>query len=136
MAMALQMRNAAMAEINVTPLVDVMLVLLIIFMISAPLMSHKIRIDLPEAALDQAPPSGAAIVTVAVRETGEIYWNDALLSPAQFEQNLAVTAQIRPQPQLDIRADKRTRYGVIDDVVQRVRVAGIREVGFVSTREH
>ena len=135
MAFSSNSGGGPMADINVTPLVDVMLVLLIIFMITAPLMSHKVKVELPQATLEEKPVITTPPITVAVRATGEIYWNDELMSPAKFEQNLAVTAQATPQPQVDIRADKNTKYGRIDEVVQRVRLAGIRKVGFVSTPE-
>ena len=98
-----------MAEINVTPLVDVMLVLLIIFMITAPLMSHKIRIDLPQAnpnVQEQNPPEP---IDLAVKETGEIFWNDELVTEAMLQAQLRVAAQKNPQPELQIRADKDTQ---------------------------
>ena len=82
-----------MAEINVTPLVDVMLVLLIIFMITAPLMSHKIRIDLPQAnpnVQEQNPPEP---IDLAVKESGEIFWNDELVTEAMLQAQLRVAAQ-------------------------------------------
>src|SRR5687767_15952403 len=79
-----------MAEINVTPLVDVMLVLLIIFMITAPLMSHKVKIELPIATLDpRPPPPDRPPVTLAIKANGEIYWNDVRMSLSCFEYNLA-----------------------------------------------
>ena len=98
-----------MAEINVTPLVDVMLVLLIIFMITAPLMSHKIRIDLPQAnpnVQEQNPPEP---IDLAVKESGEIFWNDELVTEAMLQAQLRVSAQKNPQPELQIRADKDTQ---------------------------
>ncbi len=98
-----------MAEINVTPLVDVMLVLLIIFMITAPLMSHKIRIDLPQAnpnVQEQNPPEP---IDLAVKESGEIFWNDELVTEAMLQAQLRVAAQKNPQPELQIRADKETQ---------------------------
>src|SRR4030095_12242085 len=96
-----------MAEINVTPLVDVMLVLLIIFMITAPLMSHKIKVELPKANLDQRPDKvpPAPPVTVTVKEDGSLYWNDSPVTHDQLESQLSVAAQATPQPEVNIRGD-------------------------------
>jgi biopolymer transport protein ExbD len=135
MAFSSNSGGGPMADINVTPLVDVMLVLLIIFMITAPLMSHKVKIELPVATLEVKPELKQPPMTLAVKANGELYWNDERMTPATFEQKLAVTAQMSPQPQVNVRADKNTKYGIINDAVQTVRRAGIRKVGFVSTPE-
>jgi biopolymer transport protein ExbD len=122
-----------MAEINVTPLVDVMLVLLIIFMITAPLMSHKIRIDLPQAnpnVQEQNPPEP---IDLAVKETGEIFWNDELVTEAMLQAQLRVAAQKNPQPELQIRADKDTKYQLIATVMANAKSAGMVKIGFITT---
>ena len=124
-----------MADINVTPLVDVMLVLLIIFMITAPLMSHKVKVDLPQATLEQKPKIDQPPITLAVTANGQVYWNDEAVTRDALDARLAVLAQRTPQPQVDVRADNITKYGVIAEVVKQVRMAGIRKVGFVSTPE-
>jgi biopolymer transport protein ExbD len=124
-----------MADINVTPLVDVMLVLLIIFMITAPLMSHKVKVDLPQASLEQKPEIDQPPITLAIEASGQVYWNDEKISTDMLEARLAVLAQRSPQPQVDVRADNVTRYAIIQDVVKKVRLAGIRKVGFVSSPE-
>ena len=124
-----------MADINVTPLVDVMLVLLIIFMITAPLMSHKVKVDLPQATLEQKPEIDQPPITLAIEASGQVYWNDEKISTEMLEARLAVLAQRSPQPQVDVRADNVTRYAIIQDVVKKVRLAGIRKVGFVSSPE-
>jgi biopolymer transport protein ExbD len=122
-----------MAEINVTPLVDVMLVLLIIFMITAPLMAHKVKIELPEATLDTRPEPEGRPITLALNADGEIYWNDERVPMAVLESQLAVEAQKKPQPRIDIRADKTTKYRLINDVVKTAKNVGIAKVGFVAT---
>ncbi|OHE80011.1 MAG: biopolymer transporter ExbD [Lysobacterales bacterium GWF1_69_6] len=124
-----------MADINVTPLVDVMLVLLIIFMITAPLMSHKVKVELPQATLEEKPEITQPPITLAVTANGQVYWNDEAVTRDMLDARLAVLAQQTPQPQVDIRSDNITKYGVIHEVVQEVRRAGIRKVGFVSTPE-
>jgi biopolymer transport protein ExbD len=128
-------RGGPMADINVTPLVDVMLVLLIIFMITAPLMSHKVKVELPQATLETRPELDQPPITLAVQSNGKVYWDDEEVTADLLEARLAVLAQRTPQPQVDIRADNVTRYGLIQDVVRKVRLAGIRKVGFVSTPE-
>ena len=122
-----------MASINVTPLVDVMLVLLIIFMITTPLMRHKIEVKLPNAVLTKKPePHKLPPITVTVQADGSLYWNDVLVDQAKLEQNLGTTAQLQPQPELDVRGDKATRYGTIWSVVRTAKNAGMVKVGFIS----
>jgi biopolymer transport protein ExbD len=125
-----------MADINVTPLVDVMLVLLIIFMITAPLMTHKVVVKLPEATLGEKPVVKTPPVTLAIKNNGDRFWNDAPVTASQLEQNVAVIVQKDPQPQVNVRADKDTKYGIINDTVQQLRRNGVRKVGFVSGPEH
>ena len=127
-----------MSEINVTPLVDVMLVLLIIFMITAPLMSHKTKVELPEANYDtrdeaKAPPTPP--ITIAVTEEGRYFFNDEPVTRELLESRLSVEAQKVPQPSVNIRGDKTVRYRFINDVVNIAQAQGMRQVGFVATRE-
>ena len=127
-----------MAEINVTPLVDVMLVLLIIFMITAPLMSHKVKVELPQATLDDRDPNKPIIVqpiTIAVTEEGKLFWNDQPITHDQVESKLSVEAQKTPQPPLNVRGDKTTKYRVIAEVVRIAQAQGMRKVGFVAEKE-
>jgi biopolymer transport protein ExbD len=125
-----------MADINVTPLVDVMLVLLIIFMITAPLMTHKVAVKLPDATLNPRPdPLKTPPVTLAIKTNGERFWNDEPVTAAALEQNVAVIVQRVPQPQVNVRADKDTKYGLINDTVLLLRRNGVRKVGFVSGPE-
>ena len=123
-----------MATINVTPLVDVMLVLLIIFMITAPLMTHRIKVVLPKANLDKKPDTQKLPpVTLTIREDGSVYWNDEPVSNAQLDSKLATTAQMVPQPELDVRADKATRFGIVWQAIGMAKTNGMVKVGFVST---
>ena len=122
-----------MAEINVTPLVDVMLVLLIIFMITAPLMSHKIRIDLPQAnpnVVDQPQPEP---IDLAVKENGDLFYNDEPVTEAILQAQLLVAAQKNPQPELQIRADKTTQYQKVAAVMAAAKRAGMVKIGFITT---
>ena len=124
-----------MAQINVTPLVDVMLVLLIIFMITAPLMTHKVVVKLPEATLAEKPIIKTPPVTLAIKADGSRFWNDEPVTPARLDQYTSIIVQKDPQPQVNVRADANTKYGIINDAVQQLRKAGVRKVGFVSGPE-
>ena len=122
-----------MASINVTPLVDVMLVLLIIFMITTPLMKNKIAVKLPNAVLSKKPePPTHPPVVLSVKADGSVYWNDELVDQGLLDSRLATTAQLVPQPELDVRADKTTRYGTIWNVVRTAKDNGMQKVGFIS----
>jgi len=124
-----------MADINVTPLVDVMLVLLIIFMITAPLMTHKVVVKLPQATLSTKPVLKTPPVTLAIKSTGERFWNDEPVDAGKLDVKMAVLITKDPQPQVNIRADADTKYAIINDAVQTLRKAGVRKVGFVSGPE-
>ena len=125
-----------MAEINVTPLVDVMLVLLIIFMITTPLMNHRVKVQLPEAVLDKKPDEkGIKVppITIAVTEAGELFWDDEPITRQVIESRLSVEAQKTPQPTVNIRGDRTTKYRMVNDVVKIAQAQGMRKVGFVTT---
>ena len=125
--------GGAMADINVTPLVDVMLVLLIIFMITTPLMQHKVQVKLPEANLDKKDTNMAVPpITIAVTDNRGIFLNDAPTTRDQLETFLATEAQKTPQPQINVRGDKTTKYRAIQEVVQLAQTQGMRKVGFVA----
>ena len=127
-----------MATINVVPLVDVMLVLLIIFMVTTPLMQQLVEVDLPEATIlepeDEAPP--VPPVTIAVTQEGSLYWNDEPVSRELLESRLSVEAQKVPQPGINVRGDKTTKYSVVNDVVLIAQRQGMRKVGFISLQEN
>lgn len=126
-----------MAEINVTPLVDVMLVLLIIFMITAPLMSHKVKVDLPEANLDNRDTTAPPVppINIAVEDNGNLYWNDEPVTKDLLESRLSIEAQKVPQPAINVRGDKTTKYRIVSEVVQIAQAQGMRKVGFMALKE-
>ena len=126
-----------MADINVTPLVDVMLVLLIIFIITAPLMQHKVKIELPETdvvAKDEDEPRVMPI-TISVKEDGSLFWNDEEISREILESRLSSSAQQVPQPKLNLRGDKTTKMRTINDITQIAQRNGMLDIGFVATKE-
>jgi biopolymer transport protein ExbD len=110
-----------------------MLVLLIIFMITAPLMSHKVKVDLPRADPNTKPvPIEVPPIDLAVEADGTLYWNDSLISDAILSAKLRAEASNAPQPELDIRADKTTPYSIIWKVMQEAKDAGMVHVGFIT----
>ena len=133
MSMSTGGSGGPMAEINVTPMVDVMLVLLIIFMITAPLAAHKIKIELPIATLDKPPDEAAnQPITLSVKDTGDLYWNDEPITEATLQAQLRVAAQRTPQPELQIRADKDTQYQVVSALMGDAKAAGMVKLGFIT----
>ena len=124
--------SGPMADINVTPLVDVMLVLLIIFMITVPMLSHKIKIDLPQPTLNPPPDNPPEPITLGVRLTGQLYWNDEPITEAAMQAQLRVAAQRAPQPELQIRADRDTEYQIVASVMTDAKNAGMVKVGFIT----
>lgn len=129
--------DGAMADINVTPLVDVMLVLLIIFMVTTPLMNHKTQVELPRADLARKdkPGPGPSPITVSVTEQGDIFWNDEPISRDLLESRLSATAQLQPQPKLNLRGDRTTKLGVINDVTRIAQAQGMLDIGYVAIAE-
>ena len=137
MAFSSDNSGGPMADINVTPLVDVMLVLLIIFIITAPLMQHKVKIDLPQTdivAKDDDVPKVMPI-TISVKEDGSLFWNDEEISREILESRLSSSAQQVPQPKLNLRGDKTTKMRTINDITQIAQRNGMLDIGFVATKE-
>lgn len=126
--------NAPMSEINTTPLVDVMLVLLIIFMITAPLLTHAVKVDLPRAT-SQPTDERPQTISLALRADGQLFWNDQPLPQTELARRLGEAAARQPQPELHLRADKDTRYQKIAEVMSAARLAGIQKMGFVTLPE-
>ncbi|HET6397902.1 MAG TPA: biopolymer transporter ExbD [Pseudoxanthomonas sp.] len=129
--------SGPMNDINVTPLVDVMLVLLIIFIITAPLMAHKVKIELPEANLVQKEEENDRImpITVSVKEDGSLFWNDEPINKEILESRLSSVAQQTPQPPLNLRGDRTTKMRTINEITQIAQRNGMLDIGFVATKE-
>jgi biopolymer transport protein ExbD len=121
----------AMADINVTPMVDVMLVLLVIFILSAPMFTHAIKLDLPRAQAASTQHQ-AATVTLAIDAKGKVFWNSVPVDPAGLESRLTEAARQAPQPELQLRADKNTRYEVVAQVMAAAQSHGLTKLGFVT----
>ncbi len=123
--------QAPMADINVTPMVDVMLVLLVIFIITAPLFTHAIKLDLPSAQSAPAPEKPETI-SISINGEGKIFWGNDAIEQADMSLKLAAAAQKKPQPELQLRADKATRYEVIAQVMAAAQTNGLSKIGFVT----
>lgn len=119
------------AEINVVPLVDVMLVLLVIFIISTPLLTHSVKIDLPKAASNPNLTQPEHI-ELAVREDGVLFWDGSEVALDELPTRFAAAAARTPQPELHIRADRLARYEKVAQVMSAAAGAGISRIGFVT----
>jgi biopolymer transport protein ExbD len=120
-----------MAEINTTPLVDVMLVLLIIFMITAPLLAHKIKIDLPQAStvlLEEKPDT----IVIALMADGKMFLNDAPVDRKAMVERLSVEAQRKPQPELHLHVDRTLQFQALATVMADAQNAGMVKVGIAT----
>jgi biopolymer transport protein ExbD len=126
-----QAPSQPMAEINVTPLVDVMLVLLVIFIITAPLLAYAIRLDLPDV---KAPPvaSRSETIKLSIDADGRVFWNSDQVDAKDLSARLAVAAARSPQPDLHLRADKATRFERVAEVMAAAQDAGLTKIGFVT----
>ena len=120
-----------MSEINMTPLIDVMLVLLVIFMITAPLMTSSLKLDLPRT--DAAAPSEAPqFISVALDPQGRYYFGDEPLDAAVFTTRVAEAARKNPQMEVQLRADQSVPYGRVAELIGIVQKAGLTRIGFVA----
>ena len=120
-----------MSDINMTPLIDVMLVLLVIFIITAPLMSSSLRLDLPKTTGAQAS-SAVQFVTVAVDAKGALFWGDEPQTEVQLSARVRTSAQNNPATEVQLRADKQVPYGRIAELIGLVQAAGLSRIGFVT----
>lgn len=120
-----------MAEINTTPLVDVMLVLLVIFIITAPLFTHAVKLDLPNAPAQTANEKPDT-VSVSINANGEYFWNDKAIEFSALQTRLISASKQNPQPEIHLRADKATRYEKVADVMAAAQNAGLSKIGFVT----
>jgi biopolymer transport protein ExbD len=123
--------DEVMNEINMTPLVDVMLVLLIIFIITVPVMKHSVNIDLPRAS-SQPQESRPEPIRLSVDAAGQYYWNEAPLAAADLAPQLQAAAARQPQPELHIRGDKAVRYEHVAQAMAAAQQAGLRKIGFIT----
>jgi biopolymer transport protein ExbD len=132
MAIGTQDNNDQMlSEINMIPFIDVMLVLLIIFIITVPVINHAVRVDLPQAS-NQELVDKLQNVRLTVSADGAYFWNDEAVADAVFEQRLQAVATQQPQPELHIRGDRAVRYERVAQVLATAQRAGMQKIGFVT----
>lgn len=119
------------SQINITPLVDVMLVLLIIFMVTAPILQQGVSVDLPEVTT--APLAGSEEqLVVSVTRDGKVQLNDTPLRVEELGRQLSAIVGVKPDRQVYLRADKKVPYGKVVEVMAAVRTAGVRKLGMVT----
>lgn len=123
-----------MSEINVTPLVDVMLVLLVIFIITAPLMASRLALNLPEVASQAvaSEPANALTVSIGLDAAGHAFWGDEAVDSATLSQRLREAAQRDPATEVQLRADTAVPYGRVVQVIAQAQAAGLARIGFVA----
>ncbi|MGS5086652.1 ExbD/TolR family protein [Hydrogenophaga sp. A37] len=120
-----------LSEINMIPFIDVMLVLLIIFIITVPVIKHAVNIDLPRASNEKVLDKPQN-VRLSVDADGAYFWNEVRVEDADFEQRLASAAAQEPQPELHIRGDKAVRYERVALAMAAAQRAGVRKIGFIT----
>jgi biopolymer transport protein TolR len=120
-----------MSDINMTPLIDVMLVLLVIFMITAPLMTSSLKLDLPKTEGAQ-PNDAPQFISVALDPQGRLFFGEDVVDAAAFAGRVADAARKNPRTEVQLRADKGVAYGRVAEVIGVVQKAGLSRIGFVT----
>jgi biopolymer transport protein ExbD len=123
--------DGLMAEINMTPFVDVMLVLLIIFIVTLPVMQQSVKIELPKAS-SAASTTKPDSIQVSVDQHGKIFWNTSEVSLNEFSKKAKVAADLNPMPDVSLRADKRVAYEYVAQVLTASKRNGLTKIGFVT----
>jgi len=122
----------AMFEINMVPLIDVMLVLLVIFIITAPLLAHSIRIDMPRVSAEQIAAAPKTI-DLAIDAAGAIFWDEQPVAIEDLPRRFTLAAASQPQPEVHVRADLNTRYKALAQVLAAARRSGLSRMGFLTS---
>jgi biopolymer transport protein ExbD len=123
-----------MMDINMTPLIDVMLVLLIMFIITIPVMTHAVKLDMPRSS-GQPPVTQPVIIDLRVEFDGTVTWNGTPVDVESLEGYFRQEASLDPQPELHIRPDKRAKYDVVARVLASAQRNGMRKIGFVGNEQ-
>ena len=121
-----------MSEINVVPYIDVMLVLLVIFMITAPLLSQGVKVELPQAAARPVDTQDTETLVVTITSKGEYYLDDRKITPQALRQKVGAILRLRPQTPLLVRGDRRVPYGEVVKAMALLQAAGAPSVGLVT----
>jgi biopolymer transport protein ExbD len=126
--------SAPMAEINMVPLIDVMLVLLVIFIVTAPLLTQAVKLDLPKANA-QANEAPVEKIEFAIDAQGALFWNGETVSREEAAKRFAIESQKQPQPEVHLRADQNVAYRSVAQALADASKAGLSKVGFVTEPE-
>ena len=126
-----------MMDINTTPLIDVMLVLLIMFIITIPPQTHAVKLDLPQDQSNQPPPPVDPVKNkIVITQAGAVLWNGSPVNLTQLRQYLDVTQQMDPIPELHLQPEPEARYEVVDDVLAVTKQAKVSKMGFVGNEAY
>lgn len=126
-----------MMEMNTTPLIDVMLVLLIMFIITIPVQTHAVKIDLPQNAENVVPPEVDPVKNkLAIDAASTITWNGAPVDKATLRRYLAISRDMKPEPELQFQPDRQTRYLIVDEVLAIIKTSKITKLGFVGNENY
>ena len=125
-----------MLEMNTTPLIDVMLVLLIMFIITIPPQTHAVKVDLPQNSQNNPPPVKPDQNTVSIDPTGTIAWNGSPVDQVTLAQYLEATKNINPEPELHFQPDPNAKYERVDQVLAVVKRSGITKLGFIGNERY
>ena len=126
-----------MAEINTTPLIDVMLVRLIMFIITIPPQTHAVKLDLPQDQSNQPPPPVDPVKNkIVITQAGAVLWNGAPVNLTQLRQYLDVTQQMDPIPELHLQPEPEARYEMVDEVLAVTKQAKVSKMGFVGNEAY
>jgi biopolymer transport protein ExbD len=126
-----------MMDINMTPLIDVMLVLLIMFIITIPIQTHAVKLDLPVDSPNNTPPPIDPVKNkVVVTANGQILWNGAALNQDQLRQYLEASQQINPIPELHLQPEPEAKYELVDEVLAITKRAHVEKMGFVGNEAY
>jgi len=129
--------GSPMLDINTTPLIDVMLVLLIMFIITIPIQTHAVKLDLPSNQNQpQQTEVDPVINRVSVDFLNVVYWNDQEVSFATLRQYLDVAARMQPQPEIHLKPDALARYDVVNNIMAQAQLAGVTKIGFVGNEAY
>ena len=126
-----QRNGMTIAQINVTPLVDVMLVLLVIFMVTAPIIQQGVQVNLPQAKA-AAIPGTEELLVVTISKNGKIYLKDNVMTRAELGNKLRAIRKLQADKQVYLRADQDVRYGVVIKTIAEIKQAGIERLGMVT----
>ena len=125
-----------MMDINMTPLIDVMLVLLIMFIITIPIQTHAVKLDLPVDSNAPPPPIDPVKNKVVITANGQILWNGAALNQDQLRQYLEVSQQMNPIPELHLQPEPEAKYELVDEVLAVTKRAHVEKMGFVGNEAY